>query len=169
MKGAMFFEAQMEGADLWNAQMEEANLSGARMNGANLTGANLRSALWAGAQVVASPAQDADLRGGRGLSQAQLNEMTGNAETLLPTSSPAFTIPSCWEALPQSVEAGIRRRHEWRWGYRTEDEIRAELICPESQDPLPTGTPCALKLTRDECLDPKANPYHRAAIGPIPG
>ena len=55
--------------DLANVSIPEANLSYANLSGANLSGANLSGA---------------DLRGGGGLTQTQLDEACGDANTKLP-------------------------------------------------------------------------------------
>jgi hypothetical protein len=38
----------------------------------------------------------------------------------------------------------------------------AEFRCPVGSAPQKTGTPCALDLTREQCLDPAQNPHHPA-------
>ncbi|WP_424931821.1 pentapeptide repeat-containing protein [Amaricoccus macauensis] len=167
MEGAILWIAQMEGAILRGAQMEGANLREAQMDGADLRRANLKFASWAGAHVR-SPAQDADFRGGRGIAQEQLDQMIGNAGTLLPISVPPHSIPSCWPELPASVEAMIPRIFEVQIGGISEEDMRAEFLCPAGEAPQRTGTPCALDLTREECLDPRLNPHHPVAIGPRP-
>lgn len=164
LEGANLRQAQLEGANLRDAESAGANLSGAQLRGASLRGAILRSVDWAGAQVR-SPAQSADFRGSRSLSQDHLDQMIGNMETLLPVSDPPLSIPSCWRDLPASF-ATIYRMFELRFGLLIANDI--EFLCPEGEEPQPTGTPCALDLTREECLDPLVNPHHPKAIGPRP-
>ncbi|WP_424932060.1 hypothetical protein [Amaricoccus macauensis] len=97
--------------------------------------------------------------------------MTGNAQTLLPeepapdTNQP-FSRPSCWAEPPGFLNFLLKRMAGKIVEFRSADQIRADLLCHSGQDPPPTGTPCALDLTREACLDPAANPHHPQAIGP---
>jgi hypothetical protein len=153
MKGADLRETRLEGADLSNARMEEAELRSARLEGVQLTfarmegailmGTDLKSANWTGAQT-GSPAQSADFRDATILTQEQLDQMTGNSETLLPVALFDGThpsIPSCWNTPPKFFDAMIdsivRRGHVQR-------KLRAKLLCPSGQDPQRTGTSLAL-------------------------
>ena len=158
MEGADLIGAQMEGADLSGAQMEGANLIGAQMEGADLTRgadggadlryADLRRSEWAGASSRASPAHSADLRGAQGLTQAQLEELIGNPDTLLPdgpsdTGAP-FYVWSCWEtpaarlrpvSTPLALAASRPR------------ETAPEFLC--GREPRhKTGTPLAVDAPR---------------------
>ena len=128
--------ARMEGADLGR---------GADGGGGPLPGADLRiSAEWAGGETGA-PAHSADLRGAKGLTQNQLDQMIGNAETLLPETlddGAVPSIPSCWATPPPFFEAMIARMP-----YGDEDranDLRAEFLCPDGTEPVRTGTPLAL-------------------------
>ena len=88
MEGADLRWTQMDGADLFEAQMEGADLSAAQMEGADLSGTDLRRSEWAGASNRAVAGPSADLRGAQGLTQGQLEELIGNADTLLPETVP---------------------------------------------------------------------------------
>ena len=103
MEGASLREAQMERAFLFDARIVAADLSWAVTRGAILFGAqtegaivretDFRSAQWAAAQV-GGPAHSADVRGASRVTQAQLNAMIGDGETLLPETVDGGTIPS---------------------------------------------------------------------------
>ena len=73
-------EAHLEGANLERARLEEAALYGVHLEGANLTGAHL---------------EEANLHGVNGLKQHQLDDTSGNAETVLPEG---LTRPAHWPA-----------------------------------------------------------------------
>ena len=121
LEGANLSEARLEGANLRGARLEGANLCRARLEGANLALADLRRSNWAGASNRASPAQFADFRGAQGLTQAQLEDLIGNAGTLLarrhaPDTGEPFYVWSCWEKPPPDLDrivataAGLLRR-----------------------------------------------------------
>ncbi len=171
LQGAELYGAQMNRADLWKARLVEADLRWARMEGANLRGADFRLASLAGYNVVA-PAQGADFRGAKVLTRSFFDKMVGNKLTLLPVSSRhsteiPFSIPSCWLEPPDFIDRLISIMFEVRGGYSSPEDLRAEYLCPSGQPPQPTGTPCALDLTREECLDPARNPHHPEALGPF--
>jgi hypothetical protein len=159
LEGAVFHLARMEGVDLSGARMEGANLSearlaggnlsDARMEGVNLSGADIRSAKWAGSRPFA-PVHDADLRGGKGLMQAQLDRMIGNAKTLLPETLEDGTvpsIPSCWSAPgPAFLDDLIFGMAYPPPENKSFEDLRAEFLCPEGKEPRRTGTPLALDV-----------------------
>ncbi len=168
MEGANLFGARMEGANLSFARMERANLREARMEGAdlslarmeraNLSGANFRSAKWAGASNRASPAHFADLRGAQDLTQAQLDELIGNGQTLLPEgdapdSRELYYIWNCWEIPPEGFDDLLRR---WAGSENWSDQraIRDASLCGREprqklynglslEAPYPPGHPLA--------------------------
>ncbi len=145
MEGADLSFARMEGANLREARLEGANLWQARMEGAVLIGADLRSADWVGA-YAGSLAQFADLRGASNLTQAQLDQMIGNVETLLPETlqdGTTPTIPSCWETEPDWWEQAI---DPWRENNPFLEP--AYYLCRPGQKPQPTGTVLALNRPR---------------------
>ncbi|MEM8569947.1 MAG: pentapeptide repeat-containing protein [Pseudomonadota bacterium] len=165
MEGANLRDARIVGADLRDARMEGADLWNARMEGAILWRADLRSAYWAAAHVP-SAAQDSDFRGGQDLLQEQLDQMIGNAETLLPETLDAetgrpFSIPTCWPEPPEAFVSLMSSRYDYDW-----EADRIGFRCPYGP-PSRTGTPCALDLTRAACLNPARNPHHPQAIGPF--
>ncbi len=120
MEGAVLTWARMEGADLSGALMKGASLRWARLEGANLRGADLRDTAWAGEISPSALAYFTDFRRALGLYQAHLENMIGNADTLLPmgnapdTGQPYY-IWDCWEAPSASFEALIGRIAEV-WG-----------------------------------------------------
>lgn len=132
------------GTDLREARLEGAVLRGARLEGVALAGADLRGSDWEGASNRASPAHSADLRGVRGLTQAQLDGMIGNTGTLLtvmPESEDPLYIWSCWETPPESFHVLMSRMAEW--GYDT-DVLRASFLCSPENPRRKTGTPLPL-------------------------
>jgi hypothetical protein len=172
LEGADLGGARLEGADLQLASLEGASLRYARLEGADLQwawleGADFRGVNWAGASSGASPAQLADFRGGQDLKHAQLDQMIGHDSTLLPdgpapdTAEP-YRIWTCWrrDTPPEGFDVFVALAP--RSIIDTPEAIRAEFLCPEGEAPQPTGTPCALQLTREQCLDPAQNPHHPA-------
>ncbi|WP_068110589.1 pentapeptide repeat-containing protein [Tropicimonas marinistellae] len=149
MEGAVLFRAQMEGAVLTRAQMEGADLTGAQMEGAVLTGARFQSANWAWANVR-SPAQFADFRGGQDLTQEMLDHVIGNEHTLLPADPPGLHVWTCWAVPPEGFDAMVARAAGIAYdstgdlGFVTEDDLRAQWLCPSGTEPQPTGTPLGL-------------------------
>jgi uncharacterized protein YjbI with pentapeptide repeats len=71
--------SRFEGADFSGADLREANVSGAIFTGADFDGADLTDANLQGAQIPG-----ANLRTARGLTQAQLDEACGDAQTRVP-------------------------------------------------------------------------------------
>jgi uncharacterized protein YjbI with pentapeptide repeats len=89
--------ASFTGADLSIVNAFGARFSGARMNNANLAdgtfvGAHFEGANLAGARLERANFSGADLSLAKGLSQIQLNQACGDANTSLPAG---MTIPSC--------------------------------------------------------------------------
>ena len=81
-----------------------------------------------------------------GLTQAQLDQMIGDAGTLLPETLDDGTvpsIPSCWATPPPLFEAMIDA-HVATATRDCANKLRAEFLCPEGTDPARTGTPLAL-------------------------
>jgi uncharacterized protein YjbI with pentapeptide repeats len=153
--GADLSSAQMEEADLrgvwleradlgW-ARVKEADLSGARFVGTNLRGADLRGSYWAGASRSTSPIHFADFRGARGLRQAQLDDMIGDADTLLPDGSSDTGEPwyvwSCWETPPPNIEAIIATAAAPFASDADRATLRAEFLCGPGNPRIKTGTP----------------------------
>ena len=84
LRGAHLFDADLRGADLEGADLTGtwgpyADLRGADLEGAHLIGADLK-----GADLEGADLEGADLSIARNLTQEQLNEAQGNAETKLP-------------------------------------------------------------------------------------
>jgi uncharacterized protein YjbI with pentapeptide repeats len=90
LEGAILYEARLEGADLTGAHLEEAALYEAHLEGAALHGAHLEGAKLTGAHL-----EEANLHGVNGLKQHQLDDTSGNAETILPEG---LTRPAHWLA-----------------------------------------------------------------------
>jgi uncharacterized protein YjbI with pentapeptide repeats len=137
LEGADLGEARLERADLRWARLEEANLGEARLEGADLRYADFRGSDWAGASSRASPAQFADFRGVQYLTQTQLDQMIGNAGTLLPDTG-NLTIPSCWKTPPEGFDALVERVSERE--FRSAEDVRSEFLCPAGEEPQRTGT-----------------------------
>jgi len=141
-------EARLEGADLIGARLEGANLGMARLEGANLGGARFQSAEWAGATFAASPAHSADFTDGRGLTQAQLEQLIGNEDTILPRDAETgeqLHVRSCWAEAPPNLGELLR----W-YPDGLQDEFRAEWLCDEGEEPQPVGTPAPEVEETDE-------------------
>ncbi len=114
------------------------------MEGAVLSGADFRSAEWAGGET-GGPAEYADLRGAKGLTQDQLDAMIGDANTLLPETlddGSVPSIPSCWATPPPFFEATIASLS--RGLEDGANDFGAEFLCPDGAEPTRTGTPLAL-------------------------
>lgn len=154
MEGVELSEARMEGADLSEARMEGAKLSEARMEGAGLSGARLESADLSGAIIRTSPLGSADFTNARGLTQNQLSNAIGNAETILPadaeTGAPLF-VWSCWEEAPETLLGLLETYPEFM-----RDDIRSDWLCAEDETPRRTGrTECGVEVTEGNWNRPK--------------
>ena len=88
LEGAHLNRAHLEGATLYEAHLEGAILAGADLEGSDLSLAHLKGAVLAGAHLAGSDLSSAD-----GLTQAQLEEAEGDAETTLPKG---LTQPARW-------------------------------------------------------------------------
>jgi uncharacterized protein YjbI with pentapeptide repeats len=145
--GADLFEARLEGANLRFARLDGANLSGARLDGADLRFADFRGSNWSGGHR-ASPAQFADFRGARGLTQTQLENFIGNTGTLLPTGNAPgtgapFYVWSCWEQPPPGLEHIVKLAAGPDATDADRAALRAEFVCGR-HSPRRTGTPLSL-------------------------
>jgi uncharacterized protein YjbI with pentapeptide repeats len=127
-----FDDANLERADLSEASMWDAVLSGAHMDGTNLQSTDLRSADWQGTSIGASPAHSADLRGAKNLTQAQIEDVIGDKDTLLPignapdTGAPYF-IWSCWMTPPDGFDALVQRFIRTR--FESAEHLRRTFLC----------------------------------------
>jgi len=108
LRGADLRGADLRGADLSRAILNRAILNGAILNGADLSEADLSEAILNGAilsRAILSWADlsEADLSWVRGLTQEQLTETSGDAETRLP---PGLERPAWWGAgeLPADIK-----------------------------------------------------------------
>ena len=105
------------------------------MEGANSAGA--QSAEWAGATFAASPAHSVDFTAGKNLTQTQLAQVIGDADTVLPLDADTgeqLYVWSCWEEAPPSLRA--LEMDPW-----ADAELRAEWLCAEGETPRKVGTP----------------------------
>ncbi len=99
LQGALLLGANLQGANLTNANLQEASLVEANLQGADLSNANLQGAVLRNATL-----QGADLPIVLGLTQEQLDEACGDAETRLPSG---LTIDPCRagrRARPKAVD-----------------------------------------------------------------
>ena len=154
LEGAYLYQAWLDGADLRWAGLEGADLRWARLEGAYLyqawlDGADLRwaqfqSAEWASATFAASLAHSADFTRGKNLTQTQLAQVIGDADTVLPldaeTGEPLH-VWSCWE------EAAAARFIELWTAHRDDapDKLREWIIsegwiCGPDNPRRPVGT-----------------------------
>jgi uncharacterized protein YjbI with pentapeptide repeats len=98
--------AHLEGADLSKAHLERtrlngAHLEGARLNGAHLERAHLNGAYLEGTNLRAAHFHGADLSGAEGLTQAQIYQAFGDANTELPKG---LTRPMHWPQPDRGAE-----------------------------------------------------------------
>jgi len=89
MQRAFFRSANLSAGDLESADLSEANLAYARLDRANLKGANFQGAVLDYADFNGAVLMDANLSGAslqhaQNLTQAQLNDSTCDAATILP-------------------------------------------------------------------------------------
>jgi uncharacterized protein YjbI with pentapeptide repeats len=84
LSGANLSSANLIVADLHGANLSSANLSSANLSSADLRGANLRSANLSSANLSSADLRGAELSYARNLTQSQLDEACGNANTKLP-------------------------------------------------------------------------------------
>ena len=82
--GADLSDAILIYADLIYADLSDANLSGANLSSADLIYANLSGANLSGAKLDRADLDRADLSGAKNLTQTQLDEACGGANTKLP-------------------------------------------------------------------------------------
>ncbi len=76
--------ANLSRVDLAGASLIMANLNAADLRGANLTGASLVGCRMLGVDLVSANLSGADLRTAEDLTQEQINETRGDADTNLP-------------------------------------------------------------------------------------
>jgi hypothetical protein len=84
LSGANLFGANLSGTDLSGANLGNADLFGARLVKANLSNADLTGARLVKANLSGANLSGANLLGARGLTQTQLDEACGDANTKLP-------------------------------------------------------------------------------------
>ena len=82
--------ARMRHAHLRGCTLDRANLQGADLAGADLAGSNFEGADLKGANMLGVSLNGADLSGAKGMTQAQLESVTGDAKTKLP---PGLRLP----------------------------------------------------------------------------
>lgn len=156
LEGAVLRAARLERANLREARLEGANLFGARLEGADLCGADFHDANWADALNRASPAQFADFRTSRDLTQSQLEHVIGNEQTLLPDRlngsgrrphdpmGDAYYVWSCWETPPHDLDAIVARAAGPFADDAERENLRREFLCGPDTPRRRTGTPLAL-------------------------
>jgi hypothetical protein len=85
----------------------------------------------------------------QGLTQAQLDELIGDPDTLLPdrpsdNGTPLY-VWSCWETPPAGFDALVQRVSDGE--FRDPQEVRAEFLC--GREPRHrTGTPLSVEAPR---------------------
>lgn len=90
LDGANLAVARLRHARLAGCSLSGANLKGADLSGADLAGAVFGDAELSGAVLLQADLKGADLSAARGLTRAQLNDATLDADTLLPAG---FSLP----------------------------------------------------------------------------
>jgi uncharacterized protein YjbI with pentapeptide repeats len=140
LEGAILGGARLEGAILGGARLEGVYLFEARLDGTDLRGAHLQLADWAAATLRDSLAHSADFTGGQNLTQSQLAQVIGNADTILPVDAETgeqLYVWTCWSEPPPNLDALLLRT----WLESEHDRLRAEWLCPPGADPERTGRP----------------------------
>lgn len=104
--------ATLIGADLTGARLVEADLSYARLTGADLRGANLSHALLEqadleDARLDAATVFGAQLQHARNLTQAQIEQTSGDENTALP---PHLAMPRAWRRHDHAGSSQVARR-----------------------------------------------------------
>lgn len=130
-EGADLWNAQMQGAVLWWARIQGADLHGVHLEGSDLSAVDFRGSKFPDTLMGASLAYSADLRGVKGLTQAQLDQWIGDQHTLLPdglapdTGEP-YHIWNCWTAPPIGFETLMDSigKH-----YGGPTHLRAKVLC----------------------------------------
>ncbi len=107
LRGALLRGACLSRASLWRADLSAADLASADLRDARLDHAVLRAAILRGAKVDRASfwearLEGADLRDAVGLNSAQLQPAFHDADTRLPASLPAPSVPT---AEPAAVKA----------------------------------------------------------------
>jgi uncharacterized protein YjbI with pentapeptide repeats len=165
LEGANLMWAWLEGPDFMRESLNEALFimlwsgvpayqysRGARLGGTDLRYADLRESKWAGASIGPSLAQFADFRGARDLTQAQLEDLIGNADTLVPDrpsdAGAPFYVWSCWQEPPPDLDRIIAAGS---LGDAGSAALRATFLCGPDNPRRKTGTPCPVDLPREEC------------------
>lgn len=83
--------------------------------------------------------QSAEWAGGRNLTQSQLAQVIGNADTILPLDAETgeqLYVWSCWAEPPPMLDGLLRH-----WPESMHADLRARWLCPPGVDPLRTGRP----------------------------
>jgi uncharacterized protein YjbI with pentapeptide repeats len=93
MDGVNFSGADLSIAEAYAGRFTRANFSNADLSEASFVGAYLGSANFAGANLAGSILSGANLEGARNLTQRQLDQACGDAETTLP---PGLRAPVCY-------------------------------------------------------------------------
>jgi uncharacterized protein YjbI with pentapeptide repeats len=139
LTGSYFPRASLVGADLSNAQVIDADF----------WGADLRQTRWKDARLSGTTLEKADLRGAVDLTPAQLQNVIGDSDTLLPVE-PVLHVSDCWTDPPEQIEARIFHIAD---GSMTDEEVvRNRLVC-DGREPVATGTPCPPDIPREQCRD----------------
>jgi len=110
MEGTKLTLAHLKGADLFRTQMKDADLTAAKMQGANLRGVHMQAVSWGGADLAGVVAQSTNMLNAKNLTQDQLDQIVGNAQTLLPVARAghgAFRIATCWDVEPNKSDETI--------------------------------------------------------------
>lgn len=146
--GANLNNARLEGANFRRAQLERTKFCGAWLEATNLIGADFRGADWTDATNGASTTHFADLRGIRGLTQAQLEYFIGNEATLLPRdlneNGEPYYVWSCWDTPPADFDAMLVSAAGPLASAEGRENLRHQLLCGPGNPRRRTGTPLAL-------------------------
>jgi hypothetical protein len=101
--------------------------------------AQLRSVEWDRSTFAASLVHSADFAAGRNLTQSQLAQVIGDADTILPVDAETgeqLYVWTCWSEPPPTLDGLLRH-----WPESEHDRLRAQWLCPPGVAPERTGRP----------------------------
>jgi uncharacterized protein YjbI with pentapeptide repeats len=146
LQGADLEYARLRGASLQKAQLNGSQLAQARLQGSDLSEARLRWIEWAGATFGPTLAPSADFAGGKNLTQTQLAQVIGDADTILPLDAETgeqLHVWSCWEVATAEAFVQLQTQHRiWSTADQLWENIRDNgWVCAAGEAPRPVGKP----------------------------
>ena len=147
-----FEHSSIYGADFGQATLQGANFSNSEITLANMDRADLRRADFSDAMVKNALLIGADLRGAKGLTQAQLDRSVGDATTLLPYSEGAEPL-HVWSCTMDTIDVfNVSQVLPAREAWREEpfQSLWKRYFCGPDTPRVKTGTPWPLDAPRPE-------------------